>query len=103
MLAPPAPADESRLLRFPAIHGDVIAFVHGGDLWRVPASGGDAVRLTTHPGQELFPRFSPDGSKLAFTGQYNGDEQVYVMPAGGGEPRQLTWCPARGPLPVRTP
>ncbi len=101
VFATPAPADEARLLRFPAIHGDAIAFVHGGDLWRVPASGGDAVRLTTHPGQELFPRFSPDGSKLAFTGQYNGDEQVYVMPAAGGEPRQLTWYPARGPLPDR--
>ncbi len=97
----PASATETRLLRYPDIHGDTIVFCHGGDLWQVSAEGGVAVRLTAHPGLELFPRFSPDGRWIAFTGQYGGDEQVYIIPAGGGEPRQLTWYPASGPLPPR--
>jgi tricorn protease len=92
---------QTRLLRFPDLHGDRVVFCHGGDLWSVAASGGTAVRLTAHPGLELFPRFSPDGAWIAFTGQYDGDEQVHVMPAGGGEPRRLTCYPARGPLPAR--
>ncbi len=96
-----ARAGETRLLRFPDIHGDTIVFCHGGDLWRVQSEGGMAVRLTAHPGLEIFPRFSPDGRWIAFTGQYDGDEQVYVMPAEGGAPRQLTWYPADGPLPPR--
>ena len=92
---------QTRLLRFPDLHGDKVVFVYGGDLWTAPVSGGSATRLTAHPGQELFPRFSPDGKWIAFTGQYDGDEQVYVMPAEGGSPRQLTFYPARGPLPAR--
>ncbi|MCU0305238.1 MAG: S41 family peptidase [Thermoanaerobaculales bacterium] len=91
----------TRLLRYPDIHGDTVVFCYGGDLWTAPAAGGEATRLTAHPGQELFPRFSPDGRWIAFTGQYDGDEQVYVMPSGGGEPRRLTWYPAAGPLPPR--
>ena len=55
--------------------------------------GGSAIRLTAHPGMEVFAKFSPDGKWIAFTGQYDGDEQVYVMPAGGGVPRQLTFIP----------
>jgi tricorn protease len=92
---------QMRLLRFPDISGDRIAFCYAGDLWTAPAGGGTASRLTTHPGLELFPKFSPDGKWIAFTGQYEGDEQVYVMPATGGEPRQLTYYPARGPLAPR--
>jgi len=92
---------QTRLLRFPDISGDRVAFCYAGDLWTVPAQGGTATRLTTHPGLELFPKFSPDGKWIAFTGQYEGDEQVYVMPATGGEPRQLTYYPARGPLAPR--
>ena len=57
--------------------------------------------MTAHPGQELFPKFSPDGKWIAFTGQYEGDEQVYVVPSDGGVPKRLTWYPARGPLPPR--
>jgi tricorn protease len=98
---PLAASSETRLLRFPAIHGDKVAFVHGGDLWVAPVTGGAATRLTAHPGIEVFPRFSPDGNWIAFTGQYDGDEQVYVMPVAGGEPRQLTHYPARGPLTPR--
>jgi len=92
---------ETRLLRFPDIHGDSVVFCYGGDLWSASVEGGTATRLTAHPGREVFPRFSPDGEWIAFTGQYDGDEQVYVMPATGGEPRRLTWYPARGPLPPR--
>ena len=89
------------MLRFPDLHGDRVVFTHGGDLWTASADGGTAARLTSHPGLELFGKFSPDGESIAFTGQYSGDEQVYVMPAAGGEPRQLTWYPAAGPLPPR--
>jgi len=82
---------EGRLLRFPAISKDKIAFMYGGDLWLVSSSGGTASRITSHPGRELFPKFSPDGKWLAFTGQYDGNFNVYVMPANGGQPRQLTF------------
>jgi tricorn protease len=84
----------TKLLRFPALHGDMLVFCHGGDLWKVASGGGTATRLTAHPGMELFPRISPDGQWIAFTGQYDGDEQVYVIPATGGVPRQLTFYPA---------
>ena len=94
-------AAQTKLLRFPDIHGDRVVFTYAGDLWSVPATGGTAVRLTAHPGLEIFAKFSPDGRWIAFTGQYDGDEQVYVIPAGGGVPRQLTYYPARGPLPPR--
>src|SRR5262249_13809854 len=66
-----------------------------------PVTGGTATRLTAHPGIEVFAKFSPDGKWIAFTGQYDGDEQVYVIPATGGEPRQMTFYPARGPLTPR--
>ena len=99
-LAAPAAA-QTKLLRFPDIHGERVVFSYGGDLWLASTAGGLAMRLTAHPGLELFPRFSPDGSRIAFTGQYDGDEQVYVIPASGGVPRQLTYYPARGPLAPR--
>jgi tricorn protease len=100
--APAAPpASTTKLLRFPDIHGDKVVFCYGGDLWTAPVSGGMANRLTAHPGLELFPKFSPDGKWIAFTGQYDGDEQVYVIPATGGVPKQLTFYPAEGPLPAR--
>jgi tricorn protease len=88
---------QTKLLRYPDIHGDRGVFCYGADLWWAPANGGMAVRLTSHPGIEQFPKFSPDGKWIAFTGQYDGDEQVYVIPADGGMPRQLTFYPARGP------
>ena len=94
-------AAQTKLLRFPDIHGDKVVFTYGGDLWTAPAAGGTATRLTAHPGLELFAKFSPDGKWIAFTGQYDGDEQVYVMPATGGVPMQLTFYPARGPLTPR--
>jgi tricorn protease len=87
-----APADEARLLRFPAIHGDKLVFGYAGDLYTVPAKGGVARRLTSdEQSYEMFPRFSPDGKNLAFTAQYDGNTEVYVMPADGGQPRRLTY------------
>ncbi len=101
IFSPSEAAAQTRLLRFPDIHGDKVVFTYGGDLWTAPAAGGTATRLTAHPGIEVFAKFSPDGKWIAFTGQYDGDEQVYVIPSTGGEPRQLTYYPSRGPLPPR--
>jgi tricorn protease len=92
---------QTKLLRFPDIHGDQVVFTYAGDLWLASTSGGLATRLTAHPGVELFAKFSPDGKWIAFTGQYDGDEQVYIIPVIGGIPKQLTFYPARGPLPAR--
>ena len=101
LLASLALQAQTKLLRFPDLHGDKVVFTHGGDLWTASTSGGLATRLTAHPGLELFAKFSPDGKWIAFTGQYDGDEQVYVIPSTGGIPRQLTFDPAAGPLPPR--
>jgi tricorn protease len=91
----------TKLLRFPDLHGDRVVFTYAGDLWKAPTTGGTAIRLTAHSGVELFGKFSPDGRWIAFTGQYDGDEQVYVVAAEGGEPKQLTYYPAHGPLAPR--
>lgn len=92
---------QTKLLRFPDVQDNRVVFSYGGDLWETSTDGGTAVRLTAHPGQELFAKFSPDGQFIAFTGQYDGDEQVYIMPAKGGIPQQLTFYPASGPLAPR--
>lgn len=85
-------SEEARLLRFPAMNGDRIVFTFAGDLFTVSSKGGVARRLTSDPnGFEMFARFSPDGKTLAFTGQYDGNTEVYVMPADGGTPRRLTY------------
>ncbi|MGQ3053349.1 MAG: S41 family peptidase [Roseateles sp.] len=77
--------------RQPAIQGGQIYLVAEGDLWRVGLQGGDAQRLTTHNGLESQPAVSPDGQWLAFTGQYDGGTELYLMPAAGGVPKRLTW------------
>jgi len=82
---------EGRLLRFPDIYQNQVVFMYGGDLWTVDASGGTARKLTSHPGLEIMPRFSPDGKWIAFTGQYDGNFNLYRIPAEGGEPTQLTF------------
>lgn len=84
-------ADEARLLRFPSTNGRDVVFSYAGDLYTVPVSGGEARRLTSHVGYEMFPRFSPDGTKIAFTGQYDGNTEVFLMSAEGGEPVRLTY------------
>ena len=84
-------SQEGRLMRFPDVYKDKIAFVYGGDIWLASTSGGVARRITEGPGRELFPKFSPDGKWIAFTGQYDGNFNVYVMPSEGGQPRQLTF------------
>ncbi|MHC4519630.1 MAG: S41 family peptidase, partial [Planctomycetota bacterium] len=92
-LASARAAEEARLLRFPTIHEDQIVFTYAGDLYTVDAEGGVARKLTNHEGFEMFARFSPDGESLAFTGQYDGNTEVYLMPAAGGVPRRLTYTP----------
>ena len=84
-------AEEARLLRFPATNGNDIVFSYAGDLYKVSARGGEAKRLTSHVGYEMFPRFSPDGKTIAFTGQYDGNTEVYTIPADGGEPLRVTY------------
>jgi tricorn protease len=101
VLSAPLATAQSRLLRFPDICQDRIVFTYGGDLWTVAAEGGRAVRLTAGPGLQRSAKFSPDCREIAFTGEYSGEDQVYVMPAAGGEPTQLTYYPAVGPLPER--
>ncbi|WP_455638638.1 S41 family peptidase [Parabacteroides sp.] len=84
-------ADDARLLRFPATNGNEIVFSYAGDLYKVPANGGEAQRLTSHVGYEMFPRFSPDGKTIAFTGQYDGNTEVFTIPSTGGEPLRVTY------------
>jgi tricorn protease len=89
------------LLRFPDVCGNRVVFTYAGDLWTASTQGGTAARLTAGPGLEMSARFSPDCRHIAFTGQYGGDSQVYVVSAAGGVPKQLTYYPAMGPLPQR--
>ncbi len=95
----------TRFLHEPDIHMDKIVFVHANDLWIVSADGGRAKRLTSHTGVESNPKFSPDGKWIAFSGQYDGNTarspryhgctEVYIIPESGGEPKRLTYHPAR--------
>lgn len=84
-------ADEARLLRFPATNGNDVVFSYAGDLYKAPLQGGEAVRLTSHIGNEIFAKYSPDGRTIAFTGQYDGNTEVYSIPATGGSPTRLTY------------
>ena len=82
---------EARLLRFPSTNGREVVFSYAGDLFTAPLSGGEARRLTSHVGYEMFARYSPDGKTIAFTGEYDGNREVYIIPAEGGEPVRLTY------------
>jgi len=75
----------------PALHGETIVFVAEGDLWKVPVTGGVATRLTSHPGDERSPVISPNGSTVAFSGQYEGPTELYTMPLSGGLPVRWTY------------
>src|SRR5437588_12323105 len=85
------------LLRHPTLSRTQVAFVYGGDLWIVSREGGEARRLTAGAGVETDPHFSPDGTQLAFTREYDGHDDVYVLPASGGVRRRRTSHPAPAP------
>lgn len=97
----------TRLLRYPDVHGDTVVFTYAGDLWLAGVqeasnpSGTTARRLTSHPGEELFARFSPDGRQVAFTAEYSGNRQVHVISVDGGNARQLTFRNDIGEIPLR--
>src|SRR5438132_3347082 len=80
----------TRLLRFPTTNDREIVFCYAGELYTVGKDGGTARRLTSGPGYSSFPHFSPDGAQVAFTSQYDGNTEVYAMPADGGVPKRLT-------------
>jgi tricorn protease len=89
----PVDRPDARMLRFPDVSRDQIVFMYAGDLWVVPRAGGQARRLSSPEGQELFPKFSPDGQTIAFSGNYDGNTDVYTMPVTGGAPERLTHHP----------
>ena len=85
--------DEARLLRFPSTNGKVVVFTYAGNLYSVSIDGGVARKLTSDIGFEMFSHFSPDGKTIAFTGQYDGNTEVYTMSAEGGSPTRITYTP----------
>ena len=84
---------DTRFLSTPAITTGKISFVYADDIWVADADGGHPRRLTSHPGEEQSPYFSPDGKSIAFTASYDGNVDAYVIPTEGGEPTRLTWHP----------
>ena len=88
-----AQPEKPLLFRNPAISQTQIAFEYANDIWVVSSEGGEARRLTIGAGREFNPHFSPDGSQIAFSGEYDGNVDVYVVSASGGVPRRLTWHP----------
>jgi len=78
-------------MRYMDVSDSQITFVYGGDIWVMPKSGGTAIQLTHSPGEESWPRFSPDGRSIAYTAQYHGNLDVYVMPSTGGVPTRVTY------------
>ena len=84
---------DTRLLSQPAVSDEHVVFAYAGDLWITSRDGGSSRRLTSHPGNETSPRFSPDGTLVAFSGEYDGNVDVFVIPTAGGEPKRLTWHP----------
>ncbi|MEE4196437.1 MAG: PDZ domain-containing protein [Bacteroidales bacterium] len=93
-IIPCTKAQSTKLLRSPDISKDHITFIYGGDIWLADKNGENPKRLTTFPGEELFPHFSPDGETIAFSGKYDGNTDVYVVSVYGGPPKRLTWHPA---------
>lgn len=93
--------EDARMMRYPDTNGEQTVFVYAGDIWTVAAKGGEARQLTSHKGLELFPRISPDGQWIAFSAEYSGNRQIYIMPSVGGTPRQLTFYNDVGEMPPR--
>src|ERR1051325_7773069 len=81
---------DARLMRQADVSATQIAFVYAGDIWIAPKTGGTAVRLSSPRGEEMFPKFSPDGNTIAFTGNYDGNLDIYTMPTSGGMPKRIT-------------
>lgn len=94
LAAIPTTFAESHLMRFADVHRDHIVFTYEDDLWLASTNDATAHRITNHPGTEAWAKFSPDGKWLAFSAQYDGGLDVYVMPLAGGPPRQLTFHPS---------
>jgi tricorn protease len=90
----PSSAAETRMLRYPDIRHNKIVFCYGGNLYIASATGKNVKQLTSYPGEELLPKFSPDGEQIAFTAEFEGNKDVYVMSANGGKPKRLTFHPA---------
>jgi tricorn protease len=90
-LAPASFAVDARMLRYADVSESRLAFVYAGDIWVAPKAGGNAVRLSSPRGEEMFPKFSPDGATLAFSGNYDGNMDIYTMPVSGGVPRRITY------------
>ncbi len=87
-------AQGTQLLREPTVSGSEVVFVYADDLWKTSSNGGDAIRLTSNEGSEFSPHFSPDGTLIAFTAEYDGNMDVYLIAAGGGEAKRLTFHPS---------
>lgn len=81
----------AKLMRYMDVSKTQITFVYGGDIWLVPKEGGTALQVTHSPGEESWPRFSPDGQSIAYTARYNGNQDVFVMPTQGGVPTRVTY------------
>src|SRR6476469_5477988 len=88
-----ASATDTRLLSQPAVSADHVAFVYAGDLWSATLTGADVRRLTTSEGDVTNPAFAPDGQAIAFSADFDGNTDVYLVPVGGGAPKRLTWHP----------
>src|SRR5437899_247002 len=86
-------AGVTKMLRSPTVSATKLAFANAQNIWVVDRAGGEARRLTSFQGQASNPHFSPDGNWIAFSGEYAGNLDVYVVPATGGEPKRLTWHP----------
>ena len=81
----------AKLMRYMDVSDTQITFVYGGDIWVMPKAGGTAIQVTHSPGEESWPRFSPDGKSIAYTASYNGNSDVYIMPTSGGIPVRITY------------
>src|SRR5690348_8914140 len=81
---------DAGLFRYPDVSKTDVVFTYANDLWMIPKTGGTAVKLSSPAGVEVFPKFSPDGKQVAFTGNYDGNGDAYVIPVTGGVPVRLT-------------
>src|SRR6266571_1586669 len=84
-------AREAKLVRYPSYHQGRVAFTYLGDIWTADDSGANIQRITANPARDVYPRFSPDGKWIAFSSDRNGNLDVYIVPAQGGQPKQLTF------------